>query len=336
MTETIKKTAPKILAAIKASNNILLHCHPSPDPDSVGSALAMKFALEGMGKKATVIRGDSEIPQAFMHFPGADTIVPKNFFEVDLKEFDLFIVQDTGDLGRVSKKGQVVVPDSLRTIAIDHHDSTLQFGNTENLIDPSYASTTAILFDLFKLWKLKITPEMAANLFIGIYTDTGGFKYSKTTSETLEIAAELTKIYSDFSKLLLTMENGRNPKELTSLGLLLSDIKTYLNGHLAVALLSNETLVTHGLDAENVSTGWASSLLRSVIGWDISACSVEVIPGTVITSFRSRDENKFDLSKLAAALGGGGHKAAAGATLTMPLSQAIEKIVATVKEIYNL
>ena len=102
MTKTVEDAAPKILEAIKAARSILLHCHPSPDPDSVGSALAMKFALESMGKKATVIRGDSEIPQAFMHFPGAGDIVAKNFFEVDLAEFDLFIVLDSGSTNMIS------------------------------------------------------------------------------------------------------------------------------------------------------------------------------------------------------------------------------------------
>src|ERR1035437_6801700 len=110
MTDIVKKEAPKILAAIKSANNILLHCHPSPDPDSVGSALAMKFALEQLGKKATVIKGDSVIPQAFMHFPGANDIVQKNFGEVDLKEFDLFISLDAGGLNMISSLRPIIIP----------------------------------------------------------------------------------------------------------------------------------------------------------------------------------------------------------------------------------
>src|SRR5579872_6587049 len=97
----IKEKAPLILAEIKKATSILLHCHPSPDPDSVGSALAMKFALESLGKKATIIQGDNDIPRAYMHFPGAQDIVKKNFFELDLTQFDLFIVQDTGGLERI-------------------------------------------------------------------------------------------------------------------------------------------------------------------------------------------------------------------------------------------
>jgi phosphoesterase RecJ-like protein len=336
MTEIVQKTAPKILAAIKAANNILLHCHPSPDPDSVGSALAMKFALEGMGKKATLIRGDSEIPQAFMHFPGASKIVPKNFFEVDLKEFDLFIIQDTSSLDRVSRLGEMKIPSSLPTVVIDHHISKHGFGTLVNLVDASYPATALILYDLFKIWKIKITPDMAGDLFIGAYTDTGGFKYESVTSKVLTVASELAKIYPAFSKLITTMENSRRPEEIISLGLLLSHIKTFLNEHFAIASISSTDLATSGLTSDEAGTSWVASLLKSVVGWDISACCVEVSTGVIKTSFRTRDAEKYDVSKLAIALGGGGHKAAAGATLTMPLSEAIEKIVATAKEIYNL
>ena len=107
MTETVKKLAPEILDVIKKSESILLHCHPSPDPDSVGSALAMKFALQSLGKKVTIIAGDSPVPSAFSHFPGFAEIIPKNFFEIDLAAFDLFIIQDSGSLDRISKKAQL-------------------------------------------------------------------------------------------------------------------------------------------------------------------------------------------------------------------------------------
>jgi phosphoesterase RecJ-like protein len=336
MTKTVREAAPKILEAIKASKSILLHCHPSPDPDSVGSALAMKFALESLGKKATVIRGDSEIPQAFMHFPGADSIVPKNFFEVDLKEFDLFIIQDTPGLDRVSRLGEMKIPSSLPTIVIDHHISNTDFGTLVNIVDASYPSTSLILFDLFKVWEIKLTPDMAGDLFIGAYTDTGGFRYESVTPDVLSAASELARIYPAFPKLIATMENSRKPEELMSLGLALSNINTFLDGSMAIASVSSEDLKRHGITDLDSGTRWAVNLLKSVIGWEVCACCIETKSGSVKVSFSTRDSEKYDLSKLAGALGGGGHKAAAGAILTMPLDQAIEKIVQTAKEIYNL
>jgi phosphoesterase RecJ-like protein len=336
MTRIVKEAAPKILKAIKGSKSVLLHCHPSPDPDSVGSALAMKFAIEQMGKKATVIRGDSEIPQAFMHFPGADSIVPKNFFEVDLEEFDLFIIQDTGSLDRVSHLGKMNIPASLPTIVIDHHISNASFGTAVNLVDSSYPATALILFELFKVWKIKITSDMAGDLFIGAYTDTGGFRYESVTPNVLFVASELAKSYPTFPKLIATMENCRKPEELISLGLVLSNIKTFLNGSMAIASVSSEDLKKNGIIDLDSGTRWAVNLLKSVVGWEVCACCIENKDDNVKISFSTRDAEKYDLSKLAVALGGGGHRAAAGATLTMPLPEAIEKIVKTAKEIYNL
>jgi phosphoesterase RecJ-like protein len=270
-----------------------------------------------------------------MHFPGADTILPKNFFEVNLKEFDLFIIQDTADFDMISRRGEIKIPDSLRTIVIDHHISNPSFGNFINLVDASYPAVALILFDLFKIWKIKISPEIAANLFIGSYADTGGFKYGGVTSIVLAVASELAEAYPSFPSLIATMENSRRPDEVISIGLMLSNTKTFLGGRLAIASISMEEIKSRNMAVGDLSTSWVSSVLRSVIGWDIDACCVEISVGLIKTSLRTRDSEKYDLSKLAVALGGGGHKAAAGATLTMPLPQAIEKIVATAKEIYN-
>ena len=136
----IIEKAPAILTAINKATKVLLHCHPSPDPDSVGSALAMKFALGQLGKTSVVISGDSPIPEAFKHFPGAEEIERKNFLEVNLSEFDLFIVLDSASLGMISRRGEIKFPESLDVVVIDHHRSNEGFGRI-NLIEPSSPAT---------------------------------------------------------------------------------------------------------------------------------------------------------------------------------------------------
>jgi len=79
----LKEKVPLILAEINKAESVLLYCHPSPDPDSVCSALAMKLVLQQLGKKTAIIKGDSEIPEAFMHFPGAKEIIMKSYWEID-------------------------------------------------------------------------------------------------------------------------------------------------------------------------------------------------------------------------------------------------------------
>ncbi len=331
----IIEKAPLILAEIQQAKSVLLHCHPSPDPDSVGSALAMKFVLEQMGKKATVIKGDSVIPQAFMHFPGADEIVQKNFGEVDLKEFDLFIIVDTASPSQISRLRPIQMPLSIKSIVIDHHPSNPGFADL-NLIEPSYPATSQILFDLFDLWKVNITPEIAANLFMGIYTDTGGFKYPGTTVRTFNVAGGLAKIIPEFPKIISDMENSRTLAEVRFQALALSSIETFLDGQCGFSVISNTALKEHNIAKVDIHGGQIVQILRSVSDWKVSGLLVEIEPGQVRMSLRSRDGDVWDVSKLALTMGGGGHKAAAGVTVDMTIDAAKKLVVAKVKELYNL
>ncbi len=331
----LKEKAPLILEEVKKATSILLHCHPSPDPDSVGSALAMKFALEQMGKSVTVIRGDSEIPSAFSHFPGVASIVPKNFLETDLTEFDLFIAQDSGSIEMISRKGEVVFPSTLKVIVIDHHRTNLGYGSL-NLVDSSYPATAQILFDLFKEWNVKLTSEIAANLFIGTYTDTGGFKFEGTNSHTFRAASELAEVFPDFPKLIDAMENSSTPGALAFQGHALASTETFLNGTLALSAVPFSFLAKESIDPEDSGAGMISTIMKKVGSWGIVGSMVELEPGRTKVSFRCRDSNTYDVSKLAVALGGGGHKAAAAALIALPLDEAKKLVVTKVKEVYNL
>jgi len=331
----IREKAPLILAEIKKADRILLHCHPSPDPDSVGSALAMKFALEQMGKKATIVSSDSDIPQGFMHFPGARDIIQKSFFELDLKDFDLFIIQDSGSINMISRFKPIDFPLPISTIVIDHHASNPGYADI-NLIESDYPAVCQILFELFNIWQIKITKEIASNLFIGMYTDTGGFKYGGTTGRTFYIAGELAEIAPDFPETISMMENSNEQADIAFEGLALSSVETFLNGKIGLSVVSNLQLKEKGIKQINIHADGISPILRSVAEWYVSGILIEIEPNKIKMSFRSKDSNKYDVSKLAVALGGGGHKAASGATLDMPLASAKALVVAKAKELYNL
>src|SRR3989344_1490039 len=92
----LKALAPEIWQAIQQAKNILLHLHPRPDQDSIGSVLAMGHVLTGLGKKFTVIKGDSPMPEEYSHLPGYNWLFDKNFFKIALANFNLFLIQNTG------------------------------------------------------------------------------------------------------------------------------------------------------------------------------------------------------------------------------------------------
>ncbi len=334
MKDTIKDFAPIFLKEINQASKILLHCHPSSDPDSVGSVLAMKLALETLNKNVTVIQGDDPIPEAF-DFPSVKTIIPKSYFDIDISQFDLFIALDSSSKGMISNKAEIIFPETLKVIVIDHHKSNKRYGNI-NFVNSDYPATAQILFDLFKEIKINFNHDIALNLFMGIYTDTGGFKYLKDPVPTLEIVGELAKFAPDYPNTIFTLENSNKKQKLIFEGLALLSIKEFFNGIVAVASVSRDDLVKNNINKEDIIPSIISNQLKSVIGYDIGIVMVEEDKDMVKLSIRTRDSNKYDVSKLAVSLGGGGHMAAAGARLNMNIQNAIDKVVENIKVIYNL
>jgi len=334
MTEIVKKSASIILEEINKAKSILLHCHPSPDPDSVGSALAMKFALESLGKKVTLIQGDNEIPKAF-EFPGVETIVKKSYGEINTADYDLFISQDASSKGMISFLKEVIFPENMKVIVIDHHASNVGYGHI-NCIDASYPATAQMIFDLLKEMNIKITHDIALNLFMGIYTDTGGFQYGNTDHKTFDIVSELTELAPEFAKTIFIMNNSKSKSALIFDGLAISSITEYYNGILVIASVNFDQITKNNINKEEIYSSNISNEIKSVEGYYIGACMIETEQNIVKVSFRTRDENKYDVSRLAVALGGGGHKAAAGVRLNMTMNEAINKVVETTKIIYNL
>lgn len=335
MTKTIHKKAPLILAEIKKAKHILLHCHPSADPDSVGSALAMKFAIEQLGRKVILIKGDNDIPEEFV-FPGIETIINKNFFEIDINDFDLFIILDSGSKDMISKEKEVIFPDSLMTVVIDHHVSNKGYGKI-NCIESAYPATSQILFHLFKEMNIEIDHDIALNLFMGIYADTGGLKYPLTTSETFKIVGELVSLAPEFTKTISIMENSKTKEDLIFLSLALASLKTYFSDRFALASITYEEFLENKINPDLCSPSEISTLFRTVKTFDISVCLTEVKPNIIKINFRSKDSIRFDVSKIAVAIGGGGHKAASGAHMkNITIPEAIDLVVKKAKEIYNL
>ncbi len=371
LTEDQKVTAKNIFDAIKGANSILLHCHPSPDPDSLGSTLATKFALESIGKRVTVIAGDSAIPKAFMHFPGADQILAQNYFETNLADFDLFLILDSGSPSMISRKGDIVFPivavvpegkvandtksstsneHSLKTIVIDHHSSNTGFADI-NIVASQYISTTELLFDLFSEWGIELgassseagsseliaqAHDIAVNLYVGLFTDSGGFRYDRVTSHTFYMASVLSAIAPDMIDAVKILENNGSKGHVDFLATALMQKKVYdfgsdEKGSFVISYISNDDIKRLGLIEDDWAGNEVANMIRSVVGWNVVATLIEKIPGEVRVSMRSRDSVEFDVSSVALALGGGGHKAAAGAIVKLPMDEAIDKVAETIR-----
>lgn len=333
MTEIVQNLAPKILEEIQKAKNILLHCHVKPDADSVGGALATMHALKAIGKQVTVIKGDSDLPAEFSCLPGFDKILLKNISEIDLSQFDLFIIQDSGDLNRISQTPDFTFPTNLKTITIDHHATNPNYSEI-NLVDATYPANCQLLHDLFTLWHVEITKEIAICLFAGIFTDTGGFKYRSVTKDTFSVAAKLVELVPNFSDVISTIENSNDPKQIEFEAIALSSIKTYFGSKIAMTGVAFSSLQEKGIPNEFTSSHNVVQRMLSVASWDVVISMTEEMVGGVKISFRSKDYDKYDVSKIAATLGGGGHRSASGLYLKMSLAEAQQKVLGAISATY--
>ncbi len=334
MISDVKHLAPLLWEEIEQAKRIILHLHPSPDGDSVGSALGMMGLLEMAGKRVTVLGGDSKPPQYLSELPGFDKIISVRAGEFKWQIGDLFIVQDASAVNQISKIDTFLLPDFITTVVIDHHVANAITAKLK-LIDTSYVATAQMVYDLAKSWKLKITPEIAINLFIGIYTDSGGFKYYPTSSKTLAVASKLAAINPKFSDFIFKIENNNEPERLIFLGLALNSIELFYGGNVALVALTFEQLKEKNLLGEGGDKSDIANMLKSVNGWNIGVCMTEKEPGVIGVSLRTRDAKKFDVSQIALATGtGGGHPAAAGATIRLPLAEAKKYLLAKISEVY--
>jgi len=321
----------QLLEIIKKSRNILLTLHPSPDGDSVGANLALYLALRNLKKKVTLISGDSELPQNYETFPSATKIVNKNISEIDLNDYDLFIVLDITGYKRISRL-DFHLNQKLTIVDIDHHATNKGFGHLE-IIDKNASSTSQIIFEILNDNNIKIDKNIAICLMAGMYDDCL-FKYKGVNSRTFEIASILANINKDFSKLLFDIENRNSPDRLKVLSIALSQIENPIP-HLAITTINYDQIQKLRLPRSATENTDIANTIKSVIGNDISACLVEFQPNQTKLSLRTRDQKKYNLTKLAKALGGGGHAGAAGCNLKMSLEDSKNLLINTVKKVYN-
>lgn len=326
----------QVLETVLNANNVLLHCHPHPDPDSIGAVLAFSEFLENNNIKFTAILGDSDYPSKLSALPRNNLIQRINLSQINKESFDVFVILDSSSWSQVSQKYDTAMPKSMTTIVIDHHASNTVYGDI-NIIDVHASSTCEMLYNLFSTWAARITPSIAMYLYVGIYGDTGGFKHPNTSFKTFKVVSELVKINPNYHQIIFELENNRSPEDLLLMGMALQSVSQHLNGKVGISYVSLSDFERMSISITKATKALVGDTLRSVINWPIVVSLVQTEPLSIMVSFRTRDESKYDMSLLAKSIGvdGGGHKGAAGTTIRNTLELAIKEIVDTIESIYG-
>lgn len=324
-----KQEVLKVLETIKRAQKILLSLHVNPDPDSIGSNLALKEALESMSKDVTLISADG-VPKNLDFLPGVKAVQYENIAKMDIGQFDLFIALDSSEQKMINAN-PFEFPSSLAVVVIDHHRTNTKYGQI-NLVDSSVGSTGELLFSLFREWDVVFTKSIAVNLLAAICGDTGTFRFS-TTSDTLKIASELMGYGATLSEINFALYQSTSLESLKLWGVILENLKIepYLGGAFAWSVLPHA--VFKRFDSQVETQGASNMFLQGVSGTNFGMLLSEEREGVVKGSLRGRSP-KIDVSKIAALFGGGGHKGASGFRLEIETSfdHTVAKVVATVKD----
>lgn len=313
------KESAKILEEIKKANKILINCHRGPDSDSVGSALALSKVLEKMGKDMAVIC-PSEIPED-LKFLGTGKIKRVDFSNFDFSGYDLFLVADSSAYSMVTGLKEIAKPD-IPIIVIDHHFSNEGFGKI-NLIDNKMTSTGELLYKIFEDWDISSSPDVAQCLLTGIIGDTGCFQYQNVGEGTLEIAAKLIGLGADKDEIIKNIYRNIDFRELKLWGKFIENMELDSEFNFVWAAIPFSLYKEYD-EPYSVKEDVANLFFPVVKGTDFGMVMVEMEEKLLSISFRSRSD--FDVSQIAEKMGGGGHKAAAGARIEgLPFDTAVTK-----------
>jgi len=341
----------KVCEIIKKNKSFLITAHYDPEGDSLGSQLAMAEILRQLGKKYVIVDPD-KVPGLYGFLKNINDIQQPS---KKTHHFDAALVLDCPIMERIGKVADIIGKKPV--INIDHHVSNRNFG-VVNYVQPKASSTGEIMYDLAKALGCKMNKDLAAYIYVAMLTDTGGFRYSNTTSETMHIAAELMKFGVSPKHMYEMIYESHSLASRKLLGLCLGTLRLSPDGRFAWMHLTKAMFKKAGataLDAENFVNyprfveGVKIAVLFSDVECsrsvsDTSACRSSSKKGHSIrhnakkgftkVNFRS-NETWADVNKIASKFGGGGHISASGCIMKGSLKAVEKKILKEVRKVLS-
>jgi phosphoesterase RecJ-like protein len=314
------KVPQEAVQACKAAQSVVLLTHVQPDGDGLGSVAALGLGLRKLGKKAWASL--PELPRTLEFLGLAALKLPA----AETGPFDLAISLDVPNPARLKGQSELLKA-SRQVLVLDHHFDSQPFG-TVNWLDPQAAATGEMTDALLKALGVELDAAMATGIYTALVTDTGSFRYSNTQPGTLRLAAELLEAGVRPYEVSRELFDSANLSTLRLHGAALARIELKAEGK--VGLLSLPLQVLKDCGALEEECEGLVNLARSIRGVEAAVFLREASDGSLKLSLRSK--GKVDVQAVAARFGGGGHKAAAGATLKGDLNAMAETVVKALDE----
>lgn len=310
-----KLTIPELAAALLAGDNYVMLTHRRPDGDTIGSAVALTRALRALGKTAYIL----ENPQFTEKFrPYLEELTTQQMpqqatiITVDIAAEGLFPYSALDYVNQAEYR-------------IDHHGGRADFA-AQGYIDPEAAACGEIILELLQQMQAPIDPETAQALYVAISTDTGCFRYSNTTAKTLRAAALCKELGADTFAVNQVMFLTKRLARLKLDAHLAQTTEFYAGGQVAVSAISNEVREKLGITEDDIDD--ISGFGREIEGVEIGVMLRQEGEKGKISL---RTSPRHDAAAICGRMGGGGHRAAAGATVEGGIEQAKKAVLAALR-----
>jgi phosphoesterase RecJ-like protein len=308
-------TREAVLAEIRGHDRFILVTHEHPDGDALGSLVAMHEILLALGKDSVMFVAADEFPlpyeYRFFVFDGLVSQAPPDLAERTV------IFLDCGNIDR--NPLDEVKGEDARIVNIDHHHDNTRFGTIDHVVVDA-SCTAEIVWDLMRELGVSPTPTIADALYVGLVTDTGKFMYENTGERAHAMAGELIAAGVDVNAVYRRLYEEMPYSKLELLALGLANLSRHDDGRLTFTILHREDFLA--AEAEESYAEGLIDHLRSVRGTKVAAVARELLAGADDPSGAARrkkvslraTDGEVDVSVIARAGGGGGHRQAAGFT----------------------
>ena len=308
----------RVLERIREDSRFVLAAHENPDGDALGSLVGMQGLLTALGKDSAmfIAPDDLPLPHEYRIF-ALDGLIQAPPADIAGRTV-VFL-----DCGNIDRNSASFLRDGGHLLNIDHHHDNTHFGTLDYVV-PTASSTAEIVWDLMHGLGVRPTPAVAQALYVGLITDTGRFMYENTGPLAHQMAAELIEAGVDVQMVYRQLYEEMPPGKIALLALALSQVQRFDSGELTLSALSAEDFGR--TDAEDSYSEGIIDQLRAVQGTKVAALVRELRSGKRKgqhkVSLRATDDD-VDVSMIARAQGGGGHRRAAGFSTTLELAELI-------------
>lgn len=314
----------RAVALIREGRRFLLTCHLRPDGDALGSMLGLAAILRALGKEVVMFNVDP-VPEYLRFLPRTGEMLRA---APDGERFDATFVTDTASRALLPP---VLPPPEVSGpwVIVDHHAAHDDFGDVLVRETDAVATGEVVLRLMADLGVTRVPADAAVPLYTAIVTDTGGFRYQGTTPTTMRLAADLMEAGADPWTVAYNVFEGWAPARMKLLGAVLETLETRHDGRVAVLTVTRETMARTAADDDMVEG--LVNYARMLAGVEVAALVWEWRPdggGQPSTKVSLRSRGNVDVSRVAVALGGGGHRSAAGATVRGSVAEVHARVIA--------